>query len=599
MGSIIIPTFGGEVPRTTARLLGDTQAAKAVNCQLQRGALEPLLGPLQIASLPSSASTIFKHPTDGWLSWSKSVDVVKSAVLDIAGETPLGHLFITGDKDYPTQYLKGGIVRRLGIPRPGKAPTIGGATGAVAGTAACYAWGADADTEFPARYGSEATLSTIQEDNVTTSVIAESDSSGETTSSTDSGINRSSAYCYTVVQSLADGIFQQESAPSPASDVVDVKDGDGVTISGFDIPQLQDLQITHIRIYRTVSGTKTSDFHFLVEIPASTVSYVDTTSDLNISSSLLETTTWDAIPGDARGLIKTDNGIYAAFRGNELLISEPFYSYVFPESYRLTTEDPIVALGHVDSTIVVLTTGRPYLASGSEPESLQFAHLPIEQSCVSARSVGSLPGGVVYASPDGLMLFSSSDQSLLTEQTFTREQWQALHPENILGAVHDGRYVAFFAGTGEGLIFSLGAKDIVRISLQDGWKVQGMYNHSEDDALYLSVDNQDGSCVYKFEAGEPLEFTWKSKPFFTSALSTMTAVRIEGEVSSSSPVIARVYGGYDAGSRARAKLTITNNRAKRLPTTRAEKLWSLELSGKSTVYEARLGGSVEGVEYGN
>ena len=90
MGSIIIPTFGGEVPRTTARLLGDTQAAKAVNCQLQRGALEPLLGPLQIASLPSSASTIFKHPTDGWLSWSKSVDVVKSAVLDIAGETPLG-----------------------------------------------------------------------------------------------------------------------------------------------------------------------------------------------------------------------------------------------------------------------------------------------------------------------------------------------------------------------------------------------------------------------------------------------------------------------------------------------------------------------------
>jgi len=79
----------------------------------------------------------------------------------------------------------------------------------------------------------------------------------------------------------------------------------------------------------------------------------------------------------------------------------------------------------------------------------------------------------------------------------------------------------------------------------------------------------------------------------------MTAVRIEGEVSSSSTVIAKVYGGNDAGSRPRAKLKITNNRAKRLPTTRAEKLWSLELSGKSTVYEARLGGSVEGVEYGN
>ena len=92
---------------------------------------------------------------------------------------------------------------------------------------------------------------------------------------------------------------------------------------------------------------------------------MDTAHDKDVPTDVLQTTLWDRIPDDAQGLIKTDNGIYACFRGNELLVSELFIPYAFPESYRLTVEDRIVALGHVDSTIVILTTGRPYLAQGA------------------------------------------------------------------------------------------------------------------------------------------------------------------------------------------------------------------------------------------
>lgn len=84
-------------------------------------------------------------------------------------------------------------------------------------------------------------------------------------------------------------------------------------------------------------------------------------------------------------------------------------------------------------------------------------HLPIEQSCVSAESVASLPGGVIYASPDGLMLMTSSEQTLITEQTMTREQWAALGPETLMGTVHDGRYVGFFRGRTGGL-FSISGR---------------------------------------------------------------------------------------------------------------------------------------------
>lgn len=40
-------------------------------------------------------------------------------------------------------------------------------------------------------------------------------------------ISRSSSYCYTYVQSLQNGVYQQESAPSLPSELVDVKSGDG------------------------------------------------------------------------------------------------------------------------------------------------------------------------------------------------------------------------------------------------------------------------------------------------------------------------------------------------------------------------------------
>ena len=403
-------------------------------------------------------------------------------------------------------------------------------------------------------------------------------------------ISRSSSYCYTYVQSLQNGVYQQESAPSPPSELVDVKVGDGVVVGGFRLPSLPGLNVTHIRIYRTVAGNETGEFRFVVEIPVSQAEYMDTAHDKDVPTDVLQTTLWDRIPDDAQGLIKTDNGIYACFRGNELLVSELFIPYAFPESYRLTVEDRIVALGHVDSTIVILTTGRPYLAQGAAPESLQLLHLPIEQPCLSARSVGHLPGGVVYACPDGLMLFTSAEQSLLTSGVFTREQWQELGPEKLVGSVLDGRYIGFFSGTNQGFILDLGRRDIVRVDLP-GTAVHALYHHVNDDCIYLAL----GTDIGVFEGGEPLPYTWRSKPFFTSVLTAMSALRIEGEQSRTDPVTARLFGPDETP---RQILRVRDTRTVRLRTTRGEKLWALELSGTAPVYEARMGASVEDIEHG-
>jgi hypothetical protein len=598
MPTITVPAFAGEMPKLEDRLLQTQNAASAVNCDLRRGGLRALRGPLHIQDIDFDARAIFKHDVDGWLAWPGVVNVCKGAVQDVDGEKPTGQLLITGDKPYPAMYLAGGETHRLGLPRPASAPAVNGSHGAVCLNTQVVGWSAPNLSGAPARYGDNDGVP-VEDGSADVEPFSEA-SEGES-SIIDSGISRSSAYCYTLVQRLAGGVIAYESAPSPPTGVVDVSDGDGVELSGFAVPQLEGLAVTAIRIYRTLSGTASSDFHFLIELTLEELEkaggvHIDTRMDADLSPEILQTSIWDAIPEDARGLIKTDNGIYAAFRGNELLVSEPFLPYVFPAAYALTVEDPIVALSHVDGTIVVLTEGRPYLARGGVPESLELVHLPLEQACVSALSVATMPGGVVYASPDGLMLLTGNEQTLITEQTFTRDQWQALGPERLIGAVHDGSYIGFFAGTDKGFLFHIGRADIVRLELGGDVQVTALYHHSRDDALYLAIRTKDGSGVWKFEAGEALRYTWRSKTFFTSTLTGMSAARVEGEQKTSSPVRMGIFAGKDG--RQRDTLTLTDTRAVRIRPTRSERLWGSELTGTAAVYEARLAGSVEGLEHG-
>lgn len=705
MTCFTVGVFAGELPITDSRLLDSRQATEAVNCELVSGALRAMRGPGLVKNTASAARTLFKHDVDDWLTWDRCVSVVKSAVVDADGEKPLGQLLITGDREYPTMYLAGGEVYRLGIPRPAARPEVRVMSEAALGDVEAMAFAVGSLDSAPARYGYEGasiqtaegiTMSfsctrTLRGVNASAATATVSTSSAEISGGGAAGgdmvcsglvfdrgatleakrlhlndtafdgrtdwtteevaariaeagydsvedwwnafgrdegvcpwdsvsccrkngytyyaggsllsIVRSSAYCYTVVQSLAGGLIRHESAPSPASAVIDVPDGDGVVVSGFTIPSLPDIRITHVRIYRTVSGAQSSDFRFLAELSVEELrglgwKYVDTLHDKDVSGEILMTSAWDAIPDNARGLIKTDNGIYACFRGNELLVSEPFIPYAYPASYRLTVEDTIVALAHVDGTIVVLTTGRPYLAQGTAPESLNLVHLPIEQSCVSALSVATLPGGVMYASPDGLMWFTSNEQNLATGGTFSREQWRAMGPERLMGSVHDGRYVGFFEGSNKGFLYYIGRADVVRLELPEGWKVRALYHHSEDDALYLSVEAPEGNGIWQFEAenGDLLPYRWKSKLFFTSSLCAMSAARVRGEQNARNAVRMEIYG--PDGKRARTSLRLTGDRAVRIRPMRSERVWSFRLSGTADVYEARMGGGVEEVEYG-
>ena len=395
-------------------------------------------------------------------------------------------------------------------------------------------------------------------------------------------VARSSSYCYTYVMDMGPG-GMQESAPSPPTGVFDVLTGQRVVLSGFAPPSQPGVSLR--RIYRTVSGT----WHFVAEQSVSVSSYTDETGDSALSSETLSTDGWDSPPADVRGMLLSQNGMYVMFRDNEILLSEPFVPYAYPEKYRLGTQDRIVGLGFMDTAVVALTTTRPILLQGSTPESVTMQPLPFDQPCVSRRSIASVPAGVMYASPDGLCLISQAGPDVVTRGLFTRDQWRGRAPENMLGVFFEGCYYGFFQDSGRGLIYDTESGDVREFALP--WAVSAAYHDAERDALCLAAGGQ----VRAFDSGSPLVYRWRSPEFFTSALVLPAVIRVEGEQSSGAPVTARLY----AGDVLRHEVTIADTDPVRLPMSgRAEKEWTLELSGTPAVYEVRVATSIEELEHG-
>lgn len=71
--------------------------------------------------------------------------------------------------------------------------------------------------------------------------------------------------------------------------------------------------------------------------------YQDTLLDKELGP-VLETENFLMPPDEMIGLCLMANGIAAGFAGNQVMFSEAFLSYAWPESYKQSTEHDIVAI---------------------------------------------------------------------------------------------------------------------------------------------------------------------------------------------------------------------------------------------------------------
>ena len=385
----------------------------------------------------------------------------------------------------------------------------------------------------------------------------------------------SRVYAYTFVNKESG--FEFESAPSPASSIVDVRDGQTVSVSGFSAIPGGDYIVTHKRIYRAVNGV----YLFVKEVSASATSYVDDVDPDELGEEL-PTTTWAAPPQSLRGLTNLPNGIMAGFSGRDVYFCDPYHPHAWPENYIQTIDYPVVGLGRMDTTLAVLTKGTPYFIQGTHPDNMAVVKSDIEQACVSKKSIVSLMGGVMYAAPDGLMLLSPQGSRIVTEQLFDFGQWQYyFKPESIHAYQHDNQYIAFYDNgtTRGGFIFDVRSGQFI---LHDIYADAG-YHDLQRDKLFLAVDDS-GNKVKPWGYGSTKSYTWRSKKFTMPQIMGFSCAQLEAETY---PMTVKFYAD---GSLVHTQ-TVQNRNPFRLP-AKVGRDWEMQVEGQYEVFSLSIANSM-------
>lgn len=483
MPVIRLENFSGIVPRIGPTQLDATQAQVAKNVRVTSLELRSWRNPTP-AYTPATADVrsirkLYKESTGDfvWLEWANDVDVVRSPIADDTDDrayytgdgTPkktnwnLATTSSTGSKPFPNAWYY------MGVPAPAAAPTLS-ATGGSGGT-------------------------------------------------------ETRAYVYTYISTF--GSVKEESAPSPAGTVTCNITGATVTVSAFSTAPTTGYNITHRRIYRTVTGASTVSYQFVAEIAIATTSYSDTLTTAQLGV-VLPSTYWTTPPTDLKGLVSMPNGFLAGFRANEVWFSEPYYPHAWPSIYTLTVDSKIVGLGVYDTNLVVLTERQPYLISGTSPASMSQTKLPIPQPCVSKRSIAYDQYGVLYASPNGLVSISPSGSDVISTPLYTRTEWQNIAPSTLNSVIYNNQYIGFYSSgnTVQAIVLTRG--DIPPL-VEFTFDAVATYVDKFDGSVY-AVSKYDNK-IYQLDASTVNDtvYEWKSKKFVMPAPVNFTAMKVRAD----------------------------------------------------------------------
>jgi hypothetical protein len=331
-------------------------------------------------------------------------------------------------------------------------------------------------------------------------------------------------YVYTEVTG-----FGEESAPCPVSNQVNWQAGMTVTLSGFRAAPAG-RNITTQRIYRSQTTLSGTELFFIAERAASTANYVDSVP-INDFAEPLPSLGWTPPPDDLTGLIPLPGGMMAAFRGKELWLCEPYQPHAWPDGYVLTMDYDIVALGAYGSTIVVATSGQPYIVNGQSPDSMAQEKLELNLPCINPRGMVDLGYAVAYPSHDGLVVASSSGARVVTDQLMARNDWLRTNPAAFVAEQFYGRYLASYTYTDpSGTVlegsFIIDLTGTEAAMLRTAYRADAAWYDIESGALFLCL----GQDIYEWDAeGQENEvLSWRSKTFILPKPTNFGVILVEG-----------------------------------------------------------------------
>lgn len=519
-----ITNFSGEMPQVSAVKLPDNAAQRALNCRFTGGSLSSFFG-LSTAkpNVPADRISMYKmgqnyyDPDKYWFIWTEDVDCIRG---QIAADELERTFYSTPSETFKTNFnlaTQGGVdypvnYRQLAVPRPLSAPSA---------------------------------------------VVF----SGE-----GEGVAEDRYYICTHVTD-----WDEESEPSdPILTPVSVKDGQVVRVTLPATLPTGNFVIKSIRIYRTASGSNATDWQLVDEVIAGVPYYDDTKKNSELAE-VIPSLEWTPPVAGLIGFVNLPNGIVAAYKGSDLYFSEPYRPFTFPVKYSLTMDFQIMGLGTFGNSLVVTTKGNPYLVTGIDPSAMSSQKLEAQQACVSKRSVVSIGYGVIYASPDGLVLVDGNGANVITEALFTIREWREINPEQITACQYDGNYYAFTQSEGYVFDFSTNPPIMSRLSTV----ARGAYQEIKTDKLFLLESTR--IAQWEGDSTARIEYNWKSKVFELPKPANFAWAQVQAQDYAS--ITVKIY----ADSVLVYTYSPVSNAPFRLPSGFLAKFWEVEFVGTSTI----------------
>lgn len=555
--------FSGIAPAVAPRLLADQFGQKAKNIDFESGRLVATTADAYQFTLSNSTrKSIFFYRDTNWLQWNEDVSVVRGP---IPGDTT-DRLYWTGET----------------YPRMGVRTTI--EQGVAPYPTSSYRLGVPSPADQVAAYL----------DSAPTVVVTGTPTEGQTPLEV--------SYVFTFVTS-----YGEEGPPSAPSTVVQITDAETATITiptGVIPVGNYNFTTGKIAIYRSNTGSTATQFQFLgYKIGGFAAGVVTDNSDGTALGEVLPSLNWIGPPNDdatlypdgpLKGLTSLANGVMAGFTGKRFCLSEAFLPHAWPVTYRITTEDDIVAIATTSNGVVALTNGRPYFITGTQPSAMTAIRVDLAQACINTDSVVDMGDYVMYAGPDGLCSVQANTGRIVSEGGISSEQWSSdFYPTTIKAFKHENTYVAFWTDGAAhgGWVWDPRATENALSTLSSSVEVKGGFEDPKTGDLYLIT----GNTVVKYRgSATKKQLVFKTKKFLSEAPVSMGWLSIDAN---EYPVVAKVWADetlvasysidYNTGTNNYTQVTTTpagigngtlTESVMRMPSVRA-KVWEIQVEG--------------------
>lgn len=459
---VTIGNFGGLIPRRSAHNLSAIQASIAHDVKLRNGRLEPWRETCPFAEARPTSISFHIHGCCP-VFWDDPVIAAEVA-------PDWGRFYITGRTDHPEAVVLDckcqPTYTALGVPAPVAPPRA-------TGDESC---GRDSDAR---------------------------------------------AYVYTYVNK-----WGEESAPSPASNILTMADGVVVRVTNIALPP-DGYDITHANIYRATTGFREAnvqqqkpltDYLYVTTITFPTTTFTDNIKMAYLSTAL-DTQKVRMPPAGLTNIVSIEGVVrLAGTTKNRIHMTENFQLHNWPVKYDLTLDSTIIHMGCLDQKLYVTTDTTPYVIDVSSCEDMKCTPvldigiaLP-DIACKYSSSALMTQHGYIYSSPLGLVLIDpTAKHHILTAKWFSEDDWAQIQPDTIRMAYWEG--FLFFMTDAPGASF------VLNIDTQPYGDMPGSELVTiSDKPVDLRIDSvgklfmlQDGIISVWNTGAQYREFIWKSR----------------------------------------------------------------------------------------